>query len=307
VVQTERSTLACAHLLLEWLNERFGARFELQEGAGEALTAWDGAHRLGLYVAPLWESDHAWDGRLRATEGLLDGRGVAGAFLLWVPPQAPLPEDAGFGERVAAAAAALPPGGRTEVSFPVTVRLAKAREEGGYASVAGGLSRWWTRITENVQGTFNVDSRAVHRITRDGEARERLWQRFGEVAAGVSLGETAELEVEEAWTLQRLPEGAPAGFSLIGAPPAVDPSDGILVRRTARKRLAAANEALRGLDVELRVTGLTGCYEYVDVETASGTVKAVDPSLFSRLEVVALLVDGDVRPVFLPRALPWAG
>ena len=35
------------------------------------------------------------------------------------------------------------------------------------------------------------------------------------------------------------------------------------------------------------------------------TVKAVDPALFTKLEVIAVLADGDVQPTFLPRALPW--
>src|SRR3990172_7236746 len=93
---------------------------------------------------------------------------------------------------------ALPPGGSMEVAFPVTVKLAKQREEGGYASVVGGLSRWWTRITENVQGTYYVDSSAVHRLTDDGDAREQLWREIGEIAKGVQLGQAAELEVDEA-------------------------------------------------------------------------------------------------------------
>ncbi len=73
-----------------------------------------------------------------------------------------------------------------------------------------------------------------------------------------------------------------------------------------RRRLREANEALNALDVELRVVGLIGSYEYGDLETAGSTVKAVDPSLFNRLEVLAILADGDVRPTFLPRSLPWA-
>src|SRR3989304_3299258 len=86
------------------------------------------------------------------------------------PPRAGAPHEpelAAFIERVERAAAALAPGGSMEVAFPVTVKLAKQREEGGYAFVVGGLNRWWTRITENVQGTYYVDSSAVHRLTDD--------------------------------------------------------------------------------------------------------------------------------------------
>ena len=297
-----------ARLLLDWLSQRFDTRFDLPETHGDALTASDGTHRIGLHIAPLWNDDAAWEERLRAMEARLEVGG--GAFVLWVPPRADVPSDepaaSDFVDRVRSAAASLAPGEQTEVLFPATVKLAKVREEGGYASVVGGLSRWWTRITENVQGTYHVDSTAVHRITRDSEGREGLWQTIGRLSHGVALGQAAEFEIDEAWTLQRLGDDAGAGTALVGAPPSADPTDGILVRRTARKRLAAANDALGGLDVDLRAVGLIGGYEYAEVETASGTIKALAPSLYSRLEVVCILVDGEVRPVFLPRALPWA-
>jgi hypothetical protein len=180
--------------------------------------------------------------------------------------------------------------------------MAKTRDEGGYASVVGGLSRWWTRITENVSGTFTVDSAAVHRITRDGPAREELWKRIGQIALGVALGQIATFDVDEAWTLQRLADGADEGFALIGAPTTVDPDDGVLVRKTARRRLQAANEALAGIE-GVHAVGLVGAYEYAEVETASGTIKALDPGLFARTQIVSLLTDGEAKHVFLPATL----
>ncbi len=311
---SDRVARYCVLLLLDWLNERFDARFELSDAAGEAMLASDGEHRAGVFVAPLWESEAAgaWQERLRALEERLDAAAVSdGPFLLWVPPRADVPvEEPGltdFVQRVAAMTASLPRGGRTEVMFPATVKMAKVREEGGYASVMGGLSRWWTRITENVQGTYHVDGTAVHRLTRDGDAREQLWQNIGLIAQGVEVGQAAEFEIEEAWTLQRLPEQQEHGFALAGAPPSSDPTEGILVRRVARKRLQQANEALGALDVELRAVGLIGIYEYAELEGAGATVKALDPSLYARLEAVGVLADGEVRPTFLPRSLPWAG
>ena len=301
-----------ARLLLDWLNQRFETRFELSDAQGEAFVASDGEHRVGLYVAPLWEAEAAWEERLRSLAERLDATGIEGPLLLWVPPRADVPAEepalSDFVLRVQMAATSLSPGGRTEVAFPVTVKMGKMRDEGGYASVVGGLSRWWTRITESVQGTYHVDSSAVHRLTNDGEARERLWQTMGEIAGGIELGQAADFEIEEAWTLQRLPESeAAAGFALLGAPPSVDPTEGILVRRLARRRLVAANETLGALDVELSAIGLIRSYEYGELEGAGATVKALDPSLFTRFQVICVLADGDVRPTFLPRSLPWAG
>jgi hypothetical protein len=304
--------LLLAQLLLDWVNQRFEASFQISNANGastgsaaELLLASDGARRIGLCVAPLWEDEAAWDERLSAAEQRLER--VDGAYVLWVPPKATVPIDepgaADFVERVAAAAGSLAPGARSEVTFPVTIKLAKLREEGGYASVVGGLSRWWTRVTENVQGTFSVDSNALHRLTLDGPAREELWPMIGRISNGIDVGQHGEFEIDEAWTLQRLADGVGRGVALVGAPTSVDPTDGVLIRRMARKRLAAANEALAALDVELRAVALLGAYEYAEVETASGTLKAIDPSLYARTQVVALLVDGEVKPVFAPAAL----
>jgi hypothetical protein len=301
----ERRTRYLALLLLDWLNQRFNASFLLSDSESDPLVATDGERRLGLYVGPLWEDDAAWDERLSSVERRLEGD-ADGSFVLWVPPRADIPTDEPqatyFVERVGSAAAALAPGERTEVTFPVTIKLAKLRDEGGYASVVGGLSRWWTRVTENVQGTFSVDSKAVHRLTSDGLVREELWSTIGRLSSGISVGQSGEFEIEEAWTLQRLPNGE-SGVALVGAPPTVDPTDGVLIRRMARKRLGAANDALASLDVELRAVALAGAYEYAEVETASGTLKAIDPSLYARTQVVALLVDGEVKPVFAPASL----
>lgn len=297
-----------ATLLLDWLNPRYETSFALAshhpEPAEGPLIAADGARHLAISIAPLWEDDASWDERLRAAGQRLATPDLPGAYLLWVPPRATVPIDepgaSYFAQRVRTAAEQLAAGERVEVKFPVTIKLAKLREEGGYASVTGGLSRWWTRVTENVQGTFAVDSTALHRLTSDGMAREELWSMIGRLSNGIDVGQSAAFEIEEAWTLQRLPESAPPGMALVGAPPSVLPDDGILVRRMARKRLAAANEALSALDVDLRAAAFIGSYEYAEVETASGTVKAVDPSLYSRLKVVSLLVDGEAKPIFAP-------
>ena len=308
-MSTELASASSARLLVNFLNVRFEAGFAPPQVAGEAFISADGDHTLGIYVAPLWEEDGDWNAHLTSMESRLSGGD--GSFLLWVPPRAMVPTEepdaSDFVQRVQAGVSSLPEDARTEVTFPVTLKLVKTREEGGYASVIGGLSRWWTRITENVNGTFHVNSTAIHRLTLDGETRERLWTDIGSLSRGLDLGQAADFDVDDSWTLQRLHDSdSHSGVAIIAAPPNIDPSDGILVRRNVRKRLAAANEALDALDVDMRVVGLIGNYEYGELETAGATIKAVNSDLFNRLEVVAILADGDVRPTFVPKALPWS-
>ena len=293
-MSTELASASSARLLVNFLNLRFEAGFAPPQISGDAFTSSDGGHTIGIYVAPLWEQDEAWDAHLAKMEGRLSGGD--GSFLLWVPPRASIPTEepdtSDFVQRVQTGVSALPEDARTEVTFPVTLKLVKTREEGGYASVIGGLSRWWTRITENVNGTFHVNSTAIHRLTLDGETRERLWTDIGSLSRGLDLGQSAEFDVDDSWTLQRLHDSdTHSGVAIIAAPPSIDPSDGILVRRNVRKRLAAANEALDALDVDMRVVGLIGNYEYGELETAGATIKAVN---------------GEVRPTFLPKVLPWS-
>src|ERR1700694_4282715 len=116
----ERRTRLLAKLLLEWLNERYGMSFALAPAtdATGALVATDGARRAGVYVAPMWEEDAAWEERLSSMEQRLEGISD-GAYILWVPPKADIPLDepgaSYFVQRVTTAATALTSGARTEV------------------------------------------------------------------------------------------------------------------------------------------------------------------------------------------------
>ena len=132
------------------------------------------------------------------------GPSRAGPPAALVPHEGPDARD--FLQRVQAGVSSLPEDARTAVTFPVTLKLVKTREEGGYASVIGGLSRWWTRITENVNGTFHVNSTAIHRLTLDGETRERLWTDIGRLSRGLDRGQAADFDVDDSWTLPRLNE-----------------------------------------------------------------------------------------------------
>ncbi len=108
-----------ARLLIDWLSERFETQFSFSDAQGDAFVASDGDHRIGVYIAPLWdqEASTAWEERLRSMEERLSAVGAGGPFLLWVPPRAGVPVDepdaSDFVQRVQEAASSLPPGGRT--------------------------------------------------------------------------------------------------------------------------------------------------------------------------------------------------
>lgn len=311
---SELFTRHAAQLLMEWFNQRYGRSFSLTEEAAResetpVLLAADGEYRLALAVAPLYQTEGppGWREGLDILEARLSAsRG--GAYLLWVPPGAippfeePLASD--FTYRVLLAASPLSPGDRAEVQLPVRLGLGRLQDEGSYVSVQGGLTRWWSQISEGVTGSYQLDSTALHRLPAGEEARQAIFRRIAEAAAGLKPGEVVTFEAIDAWTVQRLREGN--RVALVAGPPGTDPTDGIALRRLLRKRLVAANAALDAIDAHLKGVALVGIYQYIEEERTSVALKAFDPALHSRLDLVCVLVDGEVRPIFLPRTLPWA-
>ena len=88
---------------------------------------------------------------------------------------------------------------------------------------------------------------------------------------------------------------------IVQAPPNIDPADGTLMRRLVRKRLKDATDALAGVDADLKGVGLIAIYEYAEHENVGSFVKSLSPALFSGLGLIAAIVDGEVRPIFLLR------
>lgn len=309
---TDRFTTYAASLLVDWYAGRTGRPYTLTsalDGPLPVFVAESPDGRLALALAALWEpeSDTAADEARQFMEERLDAGSVRGPFLLWVPPRAAIPADepqaSDLVQRVQAAAAPMLDGTRAEVELPVRVQLAKTRDEGGYASVIGGLSRWWTAITERVDGTFHVNSAKMRRAPQSAASRERLFDQIAEISRTMNVGDAVEFETAEAWTLQRLsaePLGE-RGFAIAQAPPRLDPSEGALMRRLVRKRLKDAGTALDGVEADVKGVGLIAIYEYAEHENVGSFVKSLDPGLFAGLPLVAAIVDGEVRPIFLPR------
>jgi hypothetical protein len=305
-------------LFLAWFNQRHGRDFVLQPGesptaepTGEAvepvLWAMDGQYRMALAVDRLYEGeDAAWNERRLAIEGGLT-RALHQPHLLWMPPQArlpgPEPAESQFVLRVQMGAAPLVPGGRSEVLLPAVLRLGKMRDEGAYVSVVGALSRHWSTISSRVKGAFNLDAMDLHRLSRRPEALEALLAQIAEQSAALSAGQGVQFEAEEAWTIQKLADGEKA--LIVGCPPSYDPTDGTNIRRLMRRRVAAANETLGGLEADVKALALVGVWEYAEDEGASAVLRGFDPAVYSNIDVIAVLADGEARPALSARSLPW--
>ncbi len=308
----ERLMTYTASLLVDWFTERSGHAYVIEhaiDGETPVFVARSDTGTLAVAMAPLWEagSDPAAEDARLAMQERLDAGSVRGPYLVWVPPRGAVPGEepaaSDFAMRVQLASAPMQPGGRAEIDLPVQVQLAKVREEGGYASVVGGLSRFWTSITERVNGTFHVNSLQLRRAPQAEPVRTALLDRIGELSRGLNVGDAVEFDCAEAWTVQRLrtePLGE-HGFAIAQAPPKIDPSDGTLMRRMVRKRLKAAGETLAAVPADVKGAGLLAIYEYAEHENVGSFVKSLDPGLFAGLGIVAAVVDGEVRPVFQPR------
>lgn len=306
--------LYAAALVVDWFASRSGRSYTLvSAAAGESpvFVAESPEGRLALAVAPLWEpqGDPAAEDARAMMEERLSGGLVRGPYLLWAPPRAAVPaaepDASDFVQRVQQAAGPLPPAGRGEVALPVQVQLAKLRDEGGYASVTGGLSRWWTLITERVDGTFYVNANNMRRAPQSAETREDLFDKIGQMSQALGTGAAVEFETDEAWTVQRLPREplGVAGFAIAQAPPKLDPTDGTLMRRLVRKRLRDAGAALDGIEADVKGVVLIAIYDYAEHENIGSFVKSLAPGLYANLALVAALVDGEVRPIFQPKAV----
>jgi hypothetical protein len=307
----ERAREYAARLFLGWLNERHDRSFELadlSDAGARAVAA--GAQGISIGVAELFEADEAWSRRCRELAARLNSA-RPGSYLLWVPPGGDLPgeepEESEWVRRVVLGASRLASGRSGEVRLPVRLALGKVRDEGGYASVTGGLGRHWTEISSRLQGSFYLDSRGLNRLTADEGERERLYEHIGLLSQGLESGNVAEFEHEDAWAVQRLArgpagEGMEDGWAITGCPTGFEPNDGGAIRRLLRRRLteALAQPPTVG---DLRVLVLIGAYERIEYENAGPSLRGFDPSLAAAFDLIALVSEAQVKPIFQKRGL----
>ncbi|MDO8612446.1 MAG: hypothetical protein Q7R32_06435, partial [Dehalococcoidia bacterium] len=229
----------CLELLLDWLADERGRRFEIERTEEPApgvlaAVATDGPQRLAAEVHPLLEPtrNDAWAANRERLEVQI-ASGLPGGYALWLPPGADLPAGGSAEDElvrlVREIASNLEPGQRADVPVPVSIFIKKQQDEGSLMSVSGGLNRYWARLSERARGTYDVDSTRLHRLPESAGHVERLCETVWERAAAIeSAGQWAEIETIDAWTLQRL-AGA-EGFAVIGRPPEELADMGLAVR-----------------------------------------------------------------------------
>jgi len=302
-------------LFLHWLNERYRRAFVPSRGEGDLWHAADPeAGAITIATSLLYEGDDAWRARCAELEQRLDDT-RPGSYLLWQPKGGALPdgepEESEWVRRVVLTASKLASGRSGEVRLPVRLGIGKVRDEGGYASVTGGLGRHWPDISQRLEGSYYLDSRGLNRFTTDEEERTRLFDHIGMLSQGLATGDFVEFEHEDAWSLQRLPRGPAAeglqdGWAIAGCPPGFDPSDGGAIRRLLRRSLSAAAESLRGVSGSTRSLVIVGAYDYMENENAGPSLRGFDPALAAGFDVIALVADAEVKPIRLARGLPFA-
>jgi hypothetical protein len=302
-------------LFLHWLNERYQRAYTPAKGEGELWQAADPESRgIAIATALLYEGDDAWQERCDELNRRLDET-RPGSYLLWQPKGGELPDgepdESEWVRRVVLTASKLASGRRGEARLPVRLGLGKIKDEGGYASVTGGLGRHWPEISHRLEGSFYLDTRGLNRFTTDEEEREQLFEHIALLSQGLAVGDFVEFEHEDAWSLQRLArgpagEGMEDGWAIAGCPPGFDPNDGGAIRRILRRSLAAAAEQLKGVSGVTRALVVVGAYDYMEGENAGPSLRGFDPALAAGFDVIALVADADVKALRLARGLPFA-
>jgi hypothetical protein len=316
MAETERLTAhrAALEMVASWMGARFYRTFRL---ASEPSIEFDAVlmqrdRRIGVTVGMLWDEDSpAGDDEFAElltadTESDTDDEG---SFAVWLPPGAEIPseEPARSNLRVllANALGGLEPEARREVRIPVTLQLAKIQTDGAYVSVTGGLSSAWTTMSEGIEGAFHLDSRPMHRLPEEEAELDIIISRVRDRAALLNVEEVTDVQVHDYWLVSRLPAVSPPGVVVIGAPPDLDPKDGVPIRRSFRGAVDRAVEQRQAGDSDLSVLVVVGALAHMEDELVTAALKGMNPAKYGALDLIVLVADGSVRQVLQPRALPW--
>jgi len=311
---TDRAALG---MLAAWMGERYFRTFRLQldDAAPFDAKLAQRQRSVGVSIATLWDPPERAAGA-EELEELLTGdvqvdrsSGGAGAYAVWVPSGAELPDGEPARSELrlllTRGLGGLAPGERREVRVPVTLQLAKIEDAGAYVSVTGGMSVLWTQMSEGLAGAFHLDSRPIHRLPEQEAEQAILISRVRDRAQLLNAGEVSHVALHDYWLLSRLPGEEPAGVTLVAAPPAFSPLDGPLTRRLFRRAVARATAQRAQGDCDLAVLLVVTSLAHIEDELVTAALRGMSPAGYGSLDLIALVADGQVRQVLQPRSLPW--
>ena len=270
--------------------------------------------RVGVTCGLLWEGGSPPGAEALEAQLDADLEGVPGAYALWLPPGAELPDaeprQSELRLMVVRALGGLQQAERRELRLPVTLALAKVEAEGSYVSVSGPLAAEWTTLSEGIDGAFHLDARALRRLPEERAELDIVIARIRDRAALLAPEEVTPVEVHDHWLVSRLPADEPAGATVFGAAADFDPSDGAVVRRVLRAQLRRAGDqreaaAAAGEAVEMTALVLGAPLGHIEEELATAALRGMSPAVYGGVDLVALVADGSVRQVLQPRSLPW--
>jgi hypothetical protein len=283
-----------ADIFLDWLGTERGEQY-LLDGDSE-LAGIGPSGRVSLTVTPLYpaEDDPAWTRRCTAVAAQLKERGSP-PVALWVPPDTDLPhgDRSDFVSRIAEAAEKLQPGDRGQVEFPVSLTLKKTGSDASYVHVVGGLAPHWAKLTGRAYGQYVLDTTPIHRLPEPESRIADLLEWVALLGNGMKPGASSEIQAEDAWTLSR--PRRTQEFTVIGAPPRSDPTNGTAVRRHLRAALKSASSAPADGPRALLAVGIV---RGTEEEAATIALRSSDPSLYSGFDTICLIADGRCKPLF---------
>jgi hypothetical protein len=288
--------IAC-DIFLQWLNGHQESVYSLTQLESRRFIR-GGDVQYEIAVRPIFDvdSDETWSHRLQNAASEVQ-RLIGTPVAIWIPPETDLPQanQSEFVQRIADAAAAIEPGQRGQVEFPVKLTLQKTSAEASYVQVSGGLAPLWARLTGRAYGQYLLDTTAIHRLPEPESRVADLLEWVALLGNGMKPGSTSEIAAEDAWTLYRPTQAA--GCEFIGATPETDPTNGTRVRVLLRNALRSTAQRERVPDSR-NVLLLVGIFRNIHEETATIALRSCDPDMYAAFDYICLVADGACKPLF---------
>lgn len=227
------------------------------------------------------------------------------ALALWAPRAAPLPD----GQEEASAFLAeigrvrTLPDGRLEIPRPAVLHLRRTSTTGSVINVLGGLAGHWAQFTNKVPGSFQLDSRALHRLPTGEEPRLELAGVIVQAAAQPTVDDGITIRAEDCWTANELSGGR---SYVLGVPTSDSDETSAALRRDLRRLLRLAGDSPAPA-ADARALVVLGIANYAEDEKLSWALRGMDPRLYAGFDIIAVVTDGVVKPMLQPQreVLPW--